>query len=110
MADKTYRVGIIGCGGMGRSHANNWSNTGRAEVVTASDISEASAAKFAEEFGLPTHYADFGEMCKKENLDIVSITTWQSVRAEPTIAAAESGVLVLLLRNRWRLPSAMHRT
>ena len=47
MADKTYRVGIIGCGGMGRSHANNWTNTGRAEVITASDISEASAAKFA---------------------------------------------------------------
>ena len=63
MADKTYRVGVIGCGGMGRSHANNWSSTGRAEVVTASDISEASAAKFAEEFALPTHYTDFGEMC-----------------------------------------------
>ena len=93
MADKTYRVGIIGCGGMGRSHANNWTSTGRAEVVTASDISEASAAKFAEEFALPTHYTDFGEMCAKEDLDIVSITTWQSVRAEPTIAAAESGVL-----------------
>ena len=93
MADKTYRVGIIGCGGMGRSHANNWTNTGRAEVVTASDISEASVAKFAEEFALPTHYTDFEEMCEKERLDIVSITTWQSVRAEPTIAAAENGVL-----------------
>ena len=86
MADKTYRVGIIGCGGMGRSHAGNWASTGRAEVVTASDISAESAAKFAEEHGLPTHYTDFGEMCEKENLDIVSITTWQSVRAEPTIA------------------------
>ena len=32
-------------------------------------------------------------MCQKEDLDIVSITTWQSVRAEPTIAAAENGVL-----------------
>ena len=93
MADKTYRVGVIGCGGMGRSHANNWKNTGRAEVVTASDISDASAAKFAEEFALPTHYTDFTEMCEKEDLDIVSITTWQSVRAEPTIAAAENGVL-----------------
>ena len=64
-------------------------STGRAEVVTASDISADSAAKFAEEFSLPTHYTDFGEMCAKEDLDIVSITTWQSVRAEPTIAAAE---------------------
>ena len=93
MADKTYRVGVIGCGGMGRSHANNWKNTGRAEVVTASDISEAYASKFAEQFALPTYYTDFTEMCEKEDLDIVSITTWQSVRAEPTIAAAENGVL-----------------
>ena len=93
MSDKTYRVGIIGCGGMGRSHARNWMSTGRAEVVTASDISEESAERFAEEHGLQTRYTDFGEMCEKEDLDIVSITTWQSVRAEPTIAAAESGVL-----------------
>ncbi|RKU31699.1 hypothetical protein C6495_12085, partial [Candidatus Poribacteria bacterium] len=93
MADKTYRIGIIGCGGMGRSHTRNWASTGRAQVVTASDISAESAAKFADEFSLPTHYADFREMCDKEDLDIVSITTWQSVRAEPTIAAAESGVL-----------------
>lgn len=93
MAEKTYRVGVIGCGGMGRAHARSWRGTGRAEVVTASDINPDSAAKFAEELSLPTHYTDFGEMCDKEELDIVSITTWQSVRAEPTIAAAESGVL-----------------
>ena len=67
MADKTYRIGIIGCGGMGRSHARNWTSTGRAEVVTASDISAESAAKFAEEHSLPTHYTDFGEMCEKED-------------------------------------------
>ncbi len=92
MADKTYRIGIIGCGGMGRSHAQNWTNTGRAEIVTASDISKESAAAFADQFNLPTHYTDFTEMCEQEDLDIVSITTWQSVRAEPTIAAAENGV------------------
>lgn len=92
MAEKTYRVGIIGCGGMGRSHTGNWRGTGRAEVVTASDISEESAKKFAEEQSLSSYYTDFEEMCEKEDLDIVSITTWQSVRAEPTIAAAENGV------------------
>ncbi|MCG9126845.1 Gfo/Idh/MocA family oxidoreductase [Candidatus Poribacteria bacterium] len=92
MAEKTYRVGIIGCGGMGRSHTGNWRGTGRAEVVTASDISEESAKKFAEDQSLSSYYTDFEEMCEKEDLDIVSITTWQSVRAEPTIAAAENGV------------------
>ena len=47
---KTYRVGIIGCGGMGRSHANAWSTTGRVEVVTAADMSAEAAAKLADEF------------------------------------------------------------
>ena len=93
MAEKTYRVGVIGCGGMGRAHARSWNGSGRAKVVSASDISADSAAKFAEEFSLPSHYTDFEEMCQKEELDIVSITTWQSVRAEPTIAAAENGAL-----------------
>lgn len=92
MAEKKYRVGIIGCGGMGRSHTGNWRGTGRAEVVTASDINEESAKKFAEDQSLSSYYTDFEEMCEKEDLDIVSITTWQSVRAEPTIAAAENGV------------------
>ena len=80
----------------GTFHARNWMSTGRAEVVTASDISEESAERFAEEHGLQTRYTDFGEMCEKEDLDIVSITTWQSVRAEPTVAAAESVCSALL--------------
>merc|ERR1712096_348358 len=38
------------------------------------------------------HYTDFNQMFAQENLDIVSITTWQSVRLEPTLAAAEAGL------------------
>ena len=89
---KTYRVGIIGCGGMGRSHANAWPTTGRAEVVTAADMNSDAAAKLAAEFSLPTHYTDVHEMFEKETLDIVSITTWQSVRAELTLIAAATGI------------------
>ena len=93
---KTYRVGIIGCGGMGRSHANAWSTTGRAEVVTTADMNPDAAAKLAGEFSLPTHYTDVHEMFEKETLDVVSITTWQSVRAELTLIAAEAGVSGIL--------------
>ncbi|MBI1925271.1 Gfo/Idh/MocA family oxidoreductase [Candidatus Poribacteria bacterium] len=96
MAKKTYRVGIIGCGGMGRSHAGAWTKTGRAEVVTAIDMNADVAARLAGEFSLPTHHTDPHEMLEKEDLDIVSITTWQSVRAELTIIAAEAGVLGIL--------------
>ncbi len=93
---KTYRVGIIGCGGMGRSHANAWPSTGRAQVVTTADMNVEAAARLAEEFSLPTHYTDIHEMFEKEMLDIVSITTWQSVRAELTLIATEAGVSGIL--------------
>ncbi|MCE2394605.1 Gfo/Idh/MocA family oxidoreductase [Candidatus Poribacteria bacterium] len=93
---KTYRVGIIGCGGMGRSHANAWPTTGRAEVVTAADMNPDAAAQLAHEFSLSTHYTDIREMFEKETLDVVSITTWQSVRAELTLIAAEAGVSGIL--------------
>jgi predicted dehydrogenase len=81
---------------MGRSHAGDWTKTGRAEVVTAIDMNADVAARLAGEFSLPTHYTDARQMLEKEALDIVSITTWQSVRAELTIIAAEAGVSGIL--------------
>ncbi|MBB16270.1 hypothetical protein CMK22_13435, partial [Candidatus Poribacteria bacterium] len=92
MSEKTYRVGIIGCGGMGRSHANAWKDHPRTTVVTCSDLFPEAAESFAESQELESHYGDFNQMLEKENLDIVSITTWQSVRLEPTVAAAKAGV------------------
>ena len=92
MADQTYRVGIIGCGGMGRSHSRSWGNNASAEVVAAMDIFEESAKRVAEEYDIPATYTDVEEMLAKEDLDIVSITTWQGPRAEATVAAAKAGV------------------
>lgn len=93
MSDKIYRVAIIGCGGMGRSHTRNWKNHPRTEVVAACDLISESAQSFAENHDIPSHYSNFNKMFKNEEIDIVSITTWQSVRVEPTVAAAEAGVL-----------------
>ena len=75
MADQTYRIGIIGCGGMGRSHSRSWTRHPRAEVVAAMDIYEDAAKKVADEYDIPAIYTDVEAMLKKEDLDIVSITT-----------------------------------
>ncbi len=91
MADKVYRVGIVGCGGMGRSHANAWTNQPRAEVVATADMSADSAKALADQFDARC-YDDYNKMFADEELDIVSVTTWQNVRAEITVAAAEAGI------------------
>ena len=93
---KTYRVGIIGCGGMGRSHSRAYTNNPTTELVAAMDISEESAKRVAEESSIPAVYTDYHQMLEKEDLDIVSITTWQGVRAEITVAAANAGVKGIL--------------
>ncbi len=89
---KTYRIGIIGCGGMGRAHSTAYTQNPATELVAAMDVNVESAKRLSEEFAVPAVYTDYNEMLEKEALDIVSITTWQGVRAEITVAAAEAGV------------------
>ena len=53
MANQTYRIGIIGCGGMGRSHSRAWKNNSDVQVVAAMDIYEESAKRVADEYDIP---------------------------------------------------------
>ena len=91
MATNKYRVGIIGCGGMGNAHANAWANHEQAEVVAAMDIDREAAQRLADAHSAKV-YKSSTKMIKDEGLDIVSITTWQSVRAKLTVQAAKAGV------------------
>ena len=87
-----YRVGVVGCGGMGRSHTRSWSGHPRAEVVALADVDLERAQALAGEHGVPAVFGDYREMLAREQIDILSVPTWQGVRAEVTIAAAEAGV------------------
>ncbi len=91
----SYRVGIIGCGGMGGSHARHWTQKPQTDVVAVADVSERNARKLADEFDAKP-YTDHAEMLEEEACDIVSITTWQNVRAEITVKAAEAGAKGIL--------------
>ncbi len=87
----TYRVGIIGTGGIAAWHADYYGAHPQTEVVAGADISPERLARFCDEYGVPTRYADYRELLGKERPDIVSICTWNGTHAEITIAAAEAG-------------------
>ena len=91
-----YRVGVIGCGGMGRHHTEAWQAKPATDVVAVMDVVEESAQRVAQENGVERVYTDYREMLQKEKLDIVSIPTWQGVRAEITVAAAKAGVKAII--------------
>jgi UDP-N-acetyl-2-amino-2-deoxyglucuronate dehydrogenase len=90
-----YRVAIVGCGGMGQSHAESWRATPRAELVAVADVNEEAAQRLGEAQQLAA-YGDYTAMLREQRPDIVSITTWQNVRSEITIAAAQAGVKGIL--------------
>ena len=97
MSEK-LRAAIVGCGGIARSHANGYTVCPDTEIVALCDLLPEKAQKFAEEHcpgATPKIYTDYHEMFAKENLDAVSVTTWNSEHAPITIAALEAGINVL---------------
>jgi len=97
MAEK-LRIGIIGCGGIAHAHARSYLNFDDVEIVAGADIIPGKARAFLDEFGLTnaTAYESTEELCKRDDIDAVSVCTYNSTHAICTIAALESGKHVLL--------------
>ncbi len=95
------RIGIIGTGGIAHSHMHAYmrraNNIGDLEVVAGCDIIPGKAEAFFKEFGVEANcYESYGEMIEKENLDAVSVCTYNRQHAAPTIFALNHGINVLL--------------
>ncbi len=89
-----YRVGIVGCGGISRVHAQAYMREESTQIVCCSDINEDAADKFGGEFGIPENlcYTDHIKMLESEKPDIVSVCTWHGFHASITIDACNMGV------------------
>ena len=94
--DKVYKVGIIGCGGISRMHANWYRSESKTELTAVADIKEEQLKKYSEEYGVEKLYTDYIEMLETEELDIVSVCTWPPLHAEVTIESAKRGVKGIL--------------
>ena len=93
---RKLRVGIIGTGGISHCHMSGYKALGdEVEVVAACDIDEKKLEGYCEQYGIPRKYTDFNEMMAKEDLDAVSVCTWNSVHKDATIAALRGGANVI---------------
>lgn len=91
----SYRVGLIGCGGIARRHARAYLKDPRMELVACADPNGERLAGFSGEFGLAGR-ASAEEMLAGERLDIVSVCTPHRAHRGPVMAAAEAGVRAIL--------------
>lgn len=98
MASEKLRIGIIGTGGIAHSHASSYKNFTDVEIVAGADIIPGKARAFLDRFGWTdaTAYDTCEELCKRDDIDAVSICTYNSQHAVCAVAALESGKHVLL--------------
>ena len=92
------KAAVIGCGSISRHHMNGYMADPNVELYALCDINKARALEKAKTYGVPEErvFDDKDEMFKAlPEIDLVSVTTWNSAHAECTIAALNAGKHVI---------------
>lgn len=84
------RVGLQGCGGMGKSLISQLVTIEQAQLVASADCFEESRVKFAEEYQVPV-YESLTDMLADAQLDAVIVATPNNFHAPNTIEVAQAG-------------------
>ena len=95
---KKVKVGIIGTGWITEAHAVGYKQMEDVEIVAAADLVPGKAEKFCKDNGLEgvRCYESGHAMLEAEELDAVSICTYNCQHAPCAIDALEHGVHVML--------------
>ena len=95
---KKVKVGIIGTGWIAEAHAVGYKQMDDVEIVAAADLVPGKAEKFCKDNGLEgvRCYESGHAMLEAEELDAVSICTYNCQHAPCAIDALEHGVNVML--------------
>lgn len=88
MEIKQIRMGIVGAGTWGRTHASIYAEHLFADPVAICDMNEARAREIADEFGIRKVYTDYHDMAADEEIDAVAIVTPDFAHADIACAMA----------------------
>ncbi len=93
------KVGLVGLGGIGMTHAEAYTKEELGDMVAVCDVVKEKADKTAEKYGVNAYYS-VADMLRNEDLDIVDVTTGGfengSWHYEPAMEAMEAGKAVLV--------------
>ena len=96
---KKLKVGIIGTGWIAESHISEYLKMPDVELVGVADLVDGKAEEFLRKWNAPEGvrvYHSHKELIDNEELDAVSVCTYNMTHAECTIYALDHGVNVLL--------------
>ena len=92
---KPLKIGLIGTGGIAQTHMRALAKTDQIQVVAVCDIVEEKAIRTAKEFGVPKVFVDYHDLLAMDEIEAVSICTWNQAHAAPAVDALHAGKHVL---------------
>lgn len=100
---KELRIGLIGCGFMGRTHSNGYNRVSnffpeleyKPVLRAVCSRNKEKVQAFAEQWGYESTETDWKAIIAREDIDAVDICTPNNMHAEIAIAAAKAGKMIL---------------
>lgn len=100
---KELRIGLIGCGFMGRTHSNAYNRVPNffpeleyfPFLKAVCSRSEEKVRAFAEQWDYESVETDWKKMISRDDIDAIDICAPNNMHAEIAIATAEAGKMVL---------------
>ena len=101
-ATKKLRVGMVGCGFMGRTHSNAFGKVNRffdlehePALVAVCARNPAEAEGFAGNWGYSSFETDWRKLVARKDIDLIDIASPNDTHAEIAVAAADAGKMVM---------------
>lgn len=108
MSNQTLRVGLVGAGGIGRTHLASYDRVREARIVAVTDINEEIARAAAQQLGVDA-FRSVEEMLDQCELDAVDICTPPVAHLDAALPAIERGLHVLCEKPLAHHPDAAQR-
>ena len=103
------KVGLIGVGGIARTHMPGWEASPDAEIVAGSDISAAALATWAATYGVDRTSTNPADIINDPDIDIIDVCTPNMAHEELVIAALDAGKHVICEKPLAPTPDAIRR-
>ena len=92
----TYRVAMVGCGGISTAHARAWKKLPEINLIAACDIKFEALERFANAFEVEHTYNEVRTMLERQGPDILVIATTPNAHLEVILEGIRNGVRAIL--------------
>ncbi len=90
------RVGMIGLGGIARSHCDAIAGLDNVEIVAVADLIEANRRTFMEKYDIPKGYSSHTELLRDPDIDAVGVVLGHQLHHRLTVDACNADKHVLV--------------